>query len=118
MKPTRKVSRRSFMATVAGGAVAGAVAITVGTEAAEAQTGVTNRDPSDPVGGGRTGITNSDPRDRPGYGRYRSGGRRRRTGCTNSDPRDPGGNGPCRRRRGRTGITNRDPYDPVGNGRY
>src|SRR3712207_3497151 len=37
MKPTRKVTRRSFMSTVVGGAVAGAAALTIGTEAAIAQ---------------------------------------------------------------------------------
>lgn len=108
MKPTRKVTRRSFMSTVVGGAVVGAAALTIGTEAATAQTGVTNRDPSDPPGGGRTGITNRDPSDRPGYGRYR-----RRGGCatgiTNRDPGDRPGNG-------RNGVTNNDPSDRPGYG--
>ncbi len=67
MKPTRKVTRRSFMSTVVGGAVVGAAAIAVGTEAAIAQTGVTNSDPGDRPGNGRNGRTDSDPSDRPGY---------------------------------------------------
>ena len=104
MKPTRKVSRRSFLATVAGGAVAGAAEITVASESAIAQTGVTNSDPYDPGGTGRTGITNSDPSDRPGYGRRRGG--------TDSDPYDAPGRG-----RGRTGYTDSDPSDPAGGGR-
>jgi hypothetical protein len=86
MTPTRKISRRSFMSTVVGGAVVGAAVLTVGTEEAAAQrTGVTNRDPGDPPGRGRTGITNRDPSDRPGYGRYRRAARR----CTDRDPGDP-----------------------------
>ena len=52
MKPTRKVTRRSFMTTVVGGAAAGAAVLGVGASAASAQ----------------TGQTNSDPSDRPGYG--------------------------------------------------
>ncbi len=89
MTPTRKISRRSFLATVAGGTAIAAAAITVAPEEAEAQyTGVTNRDPGDPPGRGRTGITNSDPGDRPGYGRRRRRGARR---CTDRDPGDPAG---------------------------
>ena len=85
MIPSRKISRRSFMSTVVGGAVAGAAVIAVGTQEAAAQrTGVTNRDPGDAPGRGRTGITNRDPGDRPGYGRRRSVRR-----CTDRDPGDP-----------------------------
>jgi len=70
MKPTRKLSRRSFLATVAG-TVAAAGAITIAaTDAAQAQSGCTDSD-SGP---------NSDP---PGDGR--SCGRGRRSGCTDSD---------------------------------
>ena len=109
MKPTRQVTRRSFMSTVVGGAVAGAAALTIGTEAI-AQTGVTNSDPGDPVGNGRTGITNNDPYDPVGRGRVR---RVRRGGCatgvTNSDPGDRVGNG-------RNGLTNSDPSDRAGYG--
>ena len=110
MKLTRKISRRSFMATVAGGVAAGAAVLTVATEAA-AQTGVTNSDPGDPRGNGRTGISNNDPGDRAGYGPRRN--RRRAGGCatgiTNSDPGDRPGNG-------RNGVSNNDPSDRAGYG--
>jgi hypothetical protein len=109
VKPTRKISRRSFMTTVVGGAVVGAAALTIATEAATAQTGVTNRDPGDRPGNGRTGITNRDPGDRPGYGRRAGGGGGCATGVTNSDPGDRPGNG-------RNGVTNRDPSDRPGYG--
>jgi len=111
MKPTRKLSRRSFLARVAGGAVAGGAALTVLGETAQA--GQTDTDPGDPVGGGRTGVTDNDSgsnADRAGYGRGR-----RRSGITDGDPGDPVGNG-----RGRSGITDNDRgshADPAGNGR-
>ncbi|MGE0179367.1 MAG: hypothetical protein AB7O91_06065 [Sphingomonas sp.] len=110
----RKVSRRSFITKVLGGAVIGTVAVIAPTAPAEAQ--FTDRDPYDPVGRGRrgrpyTGITDRDPYDPVGRGRGR---RRRRTGITDRDPSDPVGNGRGRRR---TGITDRDPSDPIGNGR-
>ena len=88
MTPSRKISRRSFVATVMGGAVVGAAAIAVGAQGAAAQqTGVTNRDPSDVPGRGRTGITNRDPSDRPNYGRRAGGGGSARR-CTDRDPGD------------------------------
>lgn len=115
----RKVSRRSFISKVIGGAVIGTVAVIAPTAPAEAQ--YTDNDPYDPVGRGRgrrgrpyTGVTDRDPGDPVGRGRGRR--RRGRTGITDRDPSDPVGNGRGRRRRG-TGITDRDPYDPVGNGR-
>ena len=120
----RKVSRRSFLSKVMGGAAIGAVAIIGGTATpAEAQR-CTDRDPGDPVGRGRwcrrrrrTGITDRDPYDPVGGGRGRRRRRRGyRTGITDSDPGDPVGNGRGRRGR-RTGITDSDPSDPVGNGR-
>src|SRR5688500_20016105 len=99
MKPTRKVSRRSFLTQVAGGGVAlGAIAV-VGGEAI-AQTGVTDSDTgsgADRAGNGRgTGRTDSDPTDRAGQGRGA-------TGITDGDPTDRAGNG-----RG-SGRTDRDP---------
>jgi hypothetical protein len=109
MKPTRKLSRRSFLATVAGTvAAAGAITI-VATDAAEAQSGCTDSD--------------SGPNsDRPGNGRSCGGGRR--SGCTDSDSgsySDPPGNGRCRRRVvRRSGCTDSDSgryADPPGNGR-
>ena len=98
----RRVSRRSFLGKVLGGAAIGAVAIVGGATEAEAQR-CTDSD------GGRYA-------DRAGYGRRC---RRRRTGITDRDPYDPvgGGRGRGRRRRYRSGITDRDPGDPVGNGR-
>src|SRR5688572_17928035 len=62
MKPTRKISRRSFLGRVAGGAIAGGAALTVLGESASALQ-VTDSDTgqnSDPPGRGRTGVTDSD----------------------------------------------------------
>ncbi len=112
MKPKRSISRRSFLATVAGSALGGGALFAVRGEAAALQT--TDSDPSDPVGrgrGGRGGVTDSDPTDPVGRGRGRSG----RTGVTDRGPTDPIGNG--RGGSGRTGATDRDPTDPIGNGR-
>ena len=104
MTPTRKLSRRSFLATVAGTvAAAGAITI-VATDAAEAFQG------SDSDSG-----PNADPPGNPRYGR--------RSGCTDSDSgrySDPPGNGRCRRRAHRSGCTDSDTgrySDPPGNGR-
>ncbi len=117
MRPTRKLSRRSFFSTVAGGVVAAGGAVGVITDEAHALQ-VTDRDPSDPVGrgrGGGTGITDRDPSDPAGRGRGGSG-TGTRTGVTDGDPTDPVGHG-----RGgsgtRTGVTDSDPTDPVVNGR-
>ena len=96
----RKVSRRSFLGRVLGGAVIGTVAVIAAAEPAEAQ--YTDSDPYDPVGRGR------------GYRRRR---RRGWTGITDRDPYDPVGNGRGRRRRRRI-CTDRDPYDPVNRGRW
>jgi hypothetical protein len=108
MTPTRKLSRRSFLATVAGTvAAAGAITI-VATDAAEAfqgsdsDSGPNADPPGRPGGGGRTGCTDSDSggySDPPGNGRCRR--RVYRSGCTDSDSgrySDPAGNGRCRRR--------------------
>jgi len=115
---TRKVSRRSFLGKVLGGAAIGAVAIVGGATEAEAQR-CTDRDPYDRVGNGRwcrrrrrrTGCTDRDPGDRVGNGRCRR--RRYGSGITDSDPGDPVGRGRGRR----SGITDSDPGDPVGRGR-
>ena len=106
----RKVSRRSFLGRVVGGAMIGTVAVVAGVQPAIAQ--ITDSDPSDPVGRGRgTGITDRDPSDPVGRGRgYRRRRRRRGSGITDRDPYDPVGNG----RR----CTDRDPGDPVGRGRW
>jgi len=115
----RKVSRRSFISKVIGGAMIGTVAVIAPTAPAEAQ--ITDSDPYDPVGRGRgrrryrSGITDRDPSDPVGNGR----GRRRRrytSGITDRDPYDPVGNGRGRRRRRRI-CSDSDPYDPGGQGR-
>lgn len=115
----RRINRRSFIASVAGGAAAGAGALGLVIGRAEAGQ-VTDRDPSDPVGrgrGGGTGITDTDSgvgADPAGRGRG-GGPRPGSTGVTDSDPSDPVGRG-----RGGSGITDSDtgPYaDPRGRGR-
>src|SRR3954469_8252091 len=72
MKPTRKLSRRSFLGRVAGGAIAGGAALTVLGGRAEAQITDGDRGPnSDRVGRGR-GISDTDSgpnSDPPGRGR-------------------------------------------------
>ncbi|MGQ0661269.1 hypothetical protein [Sphingosinicella sp.] len=114
----RKVSRRSFLGRVLGGAAIGAIAIVGGATPAEAQV-CTDRDPTDPGGRGRwcrrrPRCTDRDPSDPVGRGRWCTRRRRRRSGITDRDPGDPVGRGRGRRR---TGITDSDPSDPVGNGR-
>ncbi len=91
MKITRKLSRRSFLGQVAGGAVAGAGALVVLSGEASAQVTDSDTGPrADPVGRGRgrgrSGVTDSDPSDAPQRGR----GRR---ACSDSDPGDPVGRG-------------------------
>lgn len=118
MNPTRKLSRRSFLSTVAGSAVAGGSLLVVHGDAAALQ--VTDRDPSDPIGRGRgsanrTGLTDSDPGDPVGNGRGGNRSSGGHTGVTDRDPTDPIGRG--RGSGTRTGITDRDPTDPAGNGR-
>ena len=89
MKPTRKLSRRSFLGRVAGGAIAGGAALTVLGGPAEAFQ-VTDSDTgpnADPVGRGRGGRSCSDSdtgrnADPGGRGRRCGGGR---TGITDSD---------------------------------
>src|SRR5688572_21344730 len=58
----RKLSRRSFLTQVAGGAVAGAGAIILGAGEAGAvvQTDSDTGRNADPAGGGRGGVTDSD----------------------------------------------------------
>ena len=129
MKTTRKVSRRSFFLTVAGGvAAAGTLGLIAPTEAQAMQ--CTDSDTggnSDPAGGGRrcgtnrsTGCTDRDTgrySDPAGNGRCR---RRTRTGCTDRDTGrygDPAGNGRCRRRRSCTDSDTGRYGDPAGRGR-
>lgn len=107
-KPKKPLNRRSFMATVIGGAaVAGGASALIAGEA-HAQQRPTGRSDSDSGsnadrgGYGRTGVTDADSYDRAGYGISGS-----RSGVSDADPVDTGGNG-----RGsggvRTGLTDSD----------
>ena len=134
MKPQRALSRRSFLARVAGaGAAIGALASVAGRAKASRPT-ATAAPRGDPAGRGRgrTGESDGDPGDPAGYGRPR-------TGCTDSDGganSDPAGRGRCAtgesdsdsganadaagRGRPRTGITDSDSGahgDSAGRGR-
>lgn len=127
-KPRKKpLNRRSFMASVLGGAaVAGGASALIAGEA-QAQQRPTGRSDSDSGsyadrgGYGRTGVTDSDPYDRAGYG-IGSGGGGYASGCSDSDGgayADPGGNGRyCGGSGyGASGLTDSDPVDSGGNGR-
>lgn len=127
MRPTRKVSRRSFLGSVAGGVFGGGALTLIAGRAQAFQ--VTDRDTgvnADPVGRGRggTGITDSDS----GVGADPAGrGRGNRlppnTGITDSDTgavRDPAGRGRGSIGRTPSGVTDSDggpTADPVGRGR-
>ena len=94
MKNLRKLSRRSFMARVVGGAVLGGSALALGGRASAFQVTDADTGPnSDPAN--RTGVTDSDTgsgADRPGNGQ----GTRRSRPCTDSDSgpnADQAGNG-------------------------
>ena len=99
MRKTRKLNRRSFLATVAGSAAAGSLLL-VSDEAA-AQSGCSDSDPRDPIGRGiRCTARNARPRtgcsdrDSGQYGDPGGAGRNCvSTGCSDSDPTDPGGSG-------------------------
>ena len=85
MKPTRRLSRRSFLGRVAGGAIIGGAALTVlGTEAVALQVSDSDSGPTgDPAGRGRGNLTDRDSgsnADRPGRGRGA-----RRASCTDRD---------------------------------
>lgn len=114
MKTNRKLSRRSFIGRVVGGAVAGGGALVVLSGSAEAFQ-VTDSDSganSDPAGRGRTGVTDSDSgpnSDRPGHGRSRSA-----RPCTDSDS-GPNSDQPGRGRG--NGRSDSDPTDRAGCGR-
>ncbi len=117
MRIRRQLNRRSFLASVSGGLVAGGALALIGgaPRAARAQTGPW------------TGVTDSDSgsyADNAGHGRGPGGNRygqpaqpQRQTGYSDSDSganADPSGAG---RRGARTGVTDSDPTDPYGNGR-
>lgn len=116
MKTERKLSRRSFMARVVGGAVAGGGALVVLNGSAEAMQ-VSDSDSgsnADAPGRGYTGVSDSDSgagSDRANHGRR---GPTRIQGCTDNDSganADAGGNG-----RG-NGRTDSDSGDPANCGR-
>ena len=123
-KPKKKpLNRRSFMASVVGGAavVGGASTLIAGSAHAQQRpTGRTDSDSgsgSDRPGYGRTGLSDSDPHDSAGYGVGGGGGGR--TGLSDSDPVDAAGNGRGGSR-GRTGISDSDSgsnADAAGEGR-
>lgn len=102
MKPTRKLTRRSFLGRVAGGVVGGAALMTTGIPEAEALQ-VTDRDTgsgSDPAGRGYTGYSDNDSgagSDRPNHGRRgRRGNNNSTRACTDRDTgrgSDPVGRG-------------------------
>ena len=105
MKPTRKLSRRSFLGRVAGGIVAGGATLTILGREAQAQPSDT--DPTDQVGRGYTGVTDNDRggnADPVGNGR----GRGRITDSDSGSMADPSGNGRGRRRTSATGVTDGD----------
>lgn len=78
MKPKRALSRRSFVAAVAGGSVCGALALLARPAAAQ----ITDRDPGDARGRGTvTGLYDRDPADPAGRGTF--------SGRTDRDPSDP-----------------------------
>ena len=95
MKVTRKLTRRSFLGRVAGGAIVGGAALTVlGGRAEAMQVSDSDSGPNaDAPGHGSTGVSDRDSgpnADRAGHGR---GGR---SGLTDSDTgryADPSGNG-------------------------
>lgn len=117
MRKLRKISRRSFLSTVAGGALSGAL-LAVSDHARAAQ-GCSDSDPSDPIGRGRrctyrprTGCSDRDPTDPGG-----AGVRCTATGCSDSDPTDPVGSGRrCRSGNVYSGCSDSDPTDPGGRG--
>jgi hypothetical protein len=94
MKPTRRVSRRSFLVRVAGGAlIAGAALTVLGGEAGAFQITDSDSGPgADPRGRGRGALTDSDrgpSADQPGKGRGP-----RRTSCAAGRAVTDGDSGP------------------------
>ncbi len=141
MAKKKDLSRRSFLSTVSGAAVALGAMGTITTSArAQNYSGNTDSDTgygSDSVGYGRSGLTDNDSgsnADRAGYGR---GGITDNDSGSNSDPvgrgrgarssgltdndtgsySDPVGNGRGRRATGYTDGDVGNMRDPVGNGR-
>ena len=113
MQPTRKLSRRSFVARVLGGGASAGALLAVTGEAKAFQETDSDRGPKADQAGhgrGRTGESDGDPSDPAGYGRPR-------TGCTDGDG---GSNGdPAGRGRGSGVCSDRDRgpgADPPGRG--
>ena len=116
MRIRRQINRRSFLARVAGGAVAAGALGIVGGAARAGQTGP------------YTGITDSDSgsyADNAGHGRGPGGNaygqpQQPRSGYTGYSDSDSGRNADRSgegRRGVRSGVTDSDPTDPYGNGR-
>jgi hypothetical protein len=104
MKTTRRLSRRSFLGTVAGGAmVGGGALVALSGSAGAIQRSDNDSGPrADPPGRGtRTGRTDQDSSDRPGRGTL--------TGLNDSDPADPPNRG--------RGCNDTDSSDQPGRGR-
>lgn len=102
MKQLPKVSRRSFLTTVAGAATGGML---LSSDAEGTAQGCSDSDPP-PSGGGDPG------------GRGRRCTARPTTGCSDSDPGDPSGSGRnCQNRQPQAGCSDSDPSDPVRGGR-
>lgn len=110
MKPLPKLSRRSFLATVAGAPI-GIAFVGASVSDAQAQPSCTDSDPSPPRGdpGGRGRNCQNQPPPPPP------------TGCSDSDSgsgADPGGRGRrCSTQPPVSGCSDRDPSDPSGRGR-
>jgi hypothetical protein len=119
MKPTRKLSRRSFMATVAGG-VAGAGALLIVAQPAKAiQTDTDSGPNADPLGGGNRHVSVTD-KDIGPHSDQSIPARGGVSGITDNESgrqADPGNNGRGPRAVRRRGITDRDSgryADPAG----
>jgi len=109
MKPTRKVSRRSFMHRVAAGTAGGALLMISGRASAQVSDADAGAN-KDPAGHGETGNTDGDSgsnADRPGHGRHPRA-------CTDTDS---GPNSDAANRGQGNRRTDNDPTDRGGCGR-
>ena len=118
MKPLRKVSRRSFIATVTGGVAGFGSFGAVARAAGAVQQTDADRYISDQPGAGRgpvSGITDKDSGDQVGNGR---GDMARAGNLTPPErpPRSPFEDNQTTRH-AESGVTDSDPTDPVGDGR-
>lgn len=119
MSESKPVDRRSFLRRVVGVSLLAGGAATLVTGRAYAQSGVSDSDPTDPIGRGRgpyTGVTDNDPTDFPSRGQVGGAAarpRRARGGpVTDGDYTegwsDPGGRGRGPQRTTSTGVTDGD----------